>query len=538
MFSELNRQISFEPPIRLLMADDEPANLKAMQRILRHEDLTLETCGSGTDAVALTETNDYDLILMDILMPGMTGLEACRKIHQGKPDLPIIMMTAVIDDDAIQQAFRNGAADYLRKPINSTELILRIHNLITSNRAETRLKALYDKILEDLTAAAEIQALMLPDRIDSINGFSSAIFYRPASQVSGDILDIDPIDEHRTLIYIGDISGHGIQAALLTSAVRSIIRMLVSTARNGFSFSGLAVQITRELDTLFLHQYMTFLLGCFDTAENTFEYINCGHPPLLLLEAAAACPLALTNNGEQPIGWHLGSPAEPYQSNRLVLESGSTLFFYTDGLLECTDANGHSPGVSGLAQLLADALTMESDMLMLPEVLKERLVQQGFQLESDDCTLLAWGRKSDKHATVLKILPRLPEVGISSRQAEKFVDDFTHNRRLSSSCELIVTEFLNNIILHGYRETTEPEAKSDNTIYLHLHFDPDNRLILDFYDRGCEWQLPEPATIDLQPEPFVTSGRGINIIRTLAATVTRIRHGGLNRTSIQITSGG
>jgi len=519
---------STDAPIRILMADDEPANLKAMQRALRHENFILETCNSGSEAIAKVNDGDYDLILLDILMPGISGLEACRKIHGQRPELPIIVMTAVIDDEAIQEAFTGGAADYLRKPVNINELVLRINNIITSRRAEARLKALYRKVMDDLSAAAEIQRMMLPDRFWCTAGTVAVTMYLPANQVSGDILDICPVNDHQFMFYVGDISGHGVQSALLTSAVNTIIRTELDNQRHRFDFSTLAGELTVRLGGLFKHQYMTMMLGFFDSVGGKLEYINCGHPPLLLIRASDNHPIPVANEGTMPIGWLQEGPPPV---NSIQLQTGDILCVYTDGLIECSDLENRMPGIEGLAGAITDAMESARDLFVLPEMLPAALSKQGYQLGADDCTILALAKTDlNRMQKIIKVPPRLPAVGAAGKDCEQTVQQWTGNAQQAFSCELVVVEFLNNIIIHGFKD----HALTLHDIYLVVTSEGDGNITISFYDHGVSWELPEKPSGDFQPELLETSGRGMNIIYSLADSLTRCRWGTLNRTTINM----
>ena len=109
---------------RLLWVDDEIDLLKAYMIFLRSKDYDVTTASNGTDAIELCRENDYDLILLDENMPGLSGLETLARIKEIRPAVPVVMVTKNEAEDLMNQAIGAKIADYLIKPVNPNQILM------------------------------------------------------------------------------------------------------------------------------------------------------------------------------------------------------------------------------------------------------------------------------------------------------------------------------------------------------------------------------------------------------------------------------
>ena len=126
----------------VLIVDDTPSNIRFLGTLLMENNYEAEFAMQGEEALEWLKHRDFDLILLDIMMPNMDGYETCKKIKQmdGKSEIPIIFLTAKISQDDIIKGFEAGAVDYITKPFNSTELLLRINTHIQLQFQKKQLK--------------------------------------------------------------------------------------------------------------------------------------------------------------------------------------------------------------------------------------------------------------------------------------------------------------------------------------------------------------------------------------------------------------
>ncbi|WP_440885706.1 response regulator [Vibrio campbellii] len=146
----------------LYVADDEPVNLRVLESFLRLEGYRVRTISDGPETLALIEQEKPELLLLDIMMPGMSGYQVCSELREtyDHAELPIIMLTALSQTEDRVRGFEAGANDYLTKPFNKQELAARIQAHLTASQAEMR--HIENKLLEsELRQRAEVEASLL-----------------------------------------------------------------------------------------------------------------------------------------------------------------------------------------------------------------------------------------------------------------------------------------------------------------------------------------------------------------------------------------
>ena len=133
-------------PGRILVIDDEPALRQSFTRILQKAGHDVTTAASGNEGLALVSEHPFDLVYLDIRMPDMNGLEILKIIHEKFPELPVILFTAQPDLSSALEALRQGAKDYLLKPLKPQALIARTELLLADQQKERRKRELQQKI--------------------------------------------------------------------------------------------------------------------------------------------------------------------------------------------------------------------------------------------------------------------------------------------------------------------------------------------------------------------------------------------------------
>jgi two-component system response regulator MtrA len=130
----------------ILVADDEAVLRQTLARILQQSGYAVATAESGGQALALLESADYDLVYLDVCMPGMGGLEILDRIRAGHPGIPVVLFTGRPDLDSALAAMRRGAADYLLKPLRPELVIEKTQSILEERRKEKRKRELQDEI--------------------------------------------------------------------------------------------------------------------------------------------------------------------------------------------------------------------------------------------------------------------------------------------------------------------------------------------------------------------------------------------------------
>ncbi len=133
---------------KILVVDDEPAARTALAEVLRQEDYEVETAGDGFKALGRMEEFAPDLILTDLNMPGIDGVELLRKVKEGNAELPVVLMTAFGGVEPAVRAMREGAEDYLTKPLNTDELMLVLARTLEHSRLRRETSVLRSRLEE------------------------------------------------------------------------------------------------------------------------------------------------------------------------------------------------------------------------------------------------------------------------------------------------------------------------------------------------------------------------------------------------------
>lgn len=134
--------------LHVLIVDDVAENIQVAMNILQEDSYEFSFATSGEEALELVEEDSFDLILLDIMMPGMDGFEVCRRLKaiEGCANIPVIFLTAKVDTESIAEGFSLGAVDFITKPFHSTELLSRVANHIELNQQKLQLQAANEKL--------------------------------------------------------------------------------------------------------------------------------------------------------------------------------------------------------------------------------------------------------------------------------------------------------------------------------------------------------------------------------------------------------
>lgn len=527
----------------ILLVDDEPANIFTLQCILEGNDCLSESCDCGLKALDKIRNGNFDLVLLDIMLPDIDGYETCRRIKAINSNIPVVLVTALADNEDLKKGFEAGAIDYVKKPIDEIELMSRIKNVLRIKDAEKKIKSLYSALMHDLKLASRIQSYMLPKQffIDDQLMFCSK--YTPSTTIGGDLFDIIKISESKYIVYIGDISGHGIQAALLMSAVKSTINMLIEREDDHIRPSTLLNRLNSILsESLLKESYMTLLAGCIDLDENTFRYFNAGHPPVIEYDLQNHKAHILDSTGSAPIGWAPDIEYLEEEEGVLKLEPDKVILLYSDGIIESEDGNLKQLGIEGLSELLEKTKDFEN-CLLLPHKIKRQLNDIGYGISADDFSILTFQKISKNQKKVYFDLnqiskcgscsssatPLLANVGMVGSMCEEKIIEWTSDRDLAAKTEIVLIEFLNNVLIHGLKN-----KKGSVIVELSL----DEAVRIRVLDDGIKWQpvinCGQLEDLFVPDDKYADSGRGMKMIQTLASSFTHNRTGKINETIIEM----
>ncbi len=530
-------QNSDQNTVHILVVDDEDVNVYILEKILFKYNMKYDSCSGGKEAIKKVEMNDYDVVLLDVMLTEMNGFEVCEYLHKLRPELPVIILTSLIDDDSIRYSFKYGAVDYIKKPINEVELVSRVENVIKIRSAERSIKKLYQDVLKDLNLSTEVQKYLLPEWVVRKDNLMAISIYEPSSQVSGDLYDILELGENKYLVYMGDISGHGVHAALLMTAVKSLIQSLVIVSDEEYSRPHKFLTRLNKIlaQTLFKQNYITLLCSVIDLEAETITVYNAGHPPLIAVNKQTGKVQLLGSKGGCPLGWFADSTYSEQDEEVFPFTEGTSLLMYTDGVFECMNDGGDELGLQDFLRLLDDNVNEILHSYLMPQLIKRLVHKHGFTHVNDDFAILKLDNIRGyfkKHCELFFINSFLTNVADLGRKVEEKIKQWTNSTLLATKGELIVNECLNNIISHGFDENHD-----SGTIALEVTYEQaDKWIVLKFYDKGLAWNF-ESVLEEKQYQPqdrLADSGRGVLIIASLASRFSSKRYDDTNETIITL----
>lgn len=374
----------------LLLVDDEPNVLEALRRELHawaaERSLTIETAANAGEALEKLKEIGHDtiLIISDLKMPEMNGSEFLMRVKQEYPDIVSMLLTAYSETEDIAKAVRSGVFRYLLKPWDSAYLLGESTKAfsLAENRKKNRL---YRKIIEEeLRYAGEMQRAVLRPNLPTTDEIEFKASYRPLPDlgVGGDYYDVIHIGPGRYLLLIGDVAGHGVRAAIVTSILKAVIfpefvRGLIGKSLSPSSFlSWLNERMNFELRSA-SDLLVTFFAGVLDMNTLTLTYANAGQTHPYLVRRGKATELLVS-------GRALGhARSVVYAEQQAALFPGDILALYTDGLVEWRSADGGE--MIKIASILEQT---ENGPDYHRRIIEKALSESGRSEFSDDITLL------------------------------------------------------------------------------------------------------------------------------------------------------
>lgn len=380
--------------MKILIVDDNPTNVIIIREILKKEQYRniatassalemLDTLGIGAQgASASSKRVDVDLILLDMMMPEMDGIEACRIVQQYDhlKDIPIIMVTAVGDSKKLAEALDAGAVDYVTKPINKVELMARIRLALRLKHEKDWHKEREQRIQEELKLAAMVQNAVLSSPIVE-NLFEVHALYQPSAELAGDLYAWFSLGDGRYGIILLDMMGHGISSSLFCMFIASVLKDTVTTYVEP---EKVIQELNRRfnqlhLDDQLIQYYFTAIYLVVDTRMKRVDYVNAGHPPALFFQHNG--DIMTLDQGCCPVG--LFDRIEHMEPRSFHYEGNAHIAMYTDGILDLVEGT-HEDKLEYLKQHLAGSSQWREDEM------KEHFFLEHPAEERDDDKCLVW----------------------------------------------------------------------------------------------------------------------------------------------------
>jgi serine phosphatase RsbU (regulator of sigma subunit) len=323
--TEQAEQLSIPPSV--LVVDDDPGINRLLQVRLRNLGYTVASATNGEEALAAVEADQPDLMLLDVSMPGIGGMEVLHDIRSRKLDIAVIMTTAFGSELVAIEALRNGANDYLRKPFESEEFRAVVTRTANQQQLERQNQLLRRQLDAELRRASEIQSRLLPRVPPRIPGFDIAARCLPAREVGGDFYDWQSHPDGTVSLTLGDVMGKGMPAALLMATVRAALRTAAPDHSPAATLDTVKRALTSDLDGT--GAFVTLFHAVLHPAQGELRFADAGHGLAVLLTAAGDVqPLGLT-------GLPMGIDDAATSSGGCVVPApGDAIVICSDGIVE------------------------------------------------------------------------------------------------------------------------------------------------------------------------------------------------------------
>lgn len=363
---------------RVLVVDDDPSINRLMQVRLRSQGYDVVSAASGDEALARLDEIEPDLMLVDVSMPGASGLDVLDRVRADGRDIAVIMATAFGSERVAIDALRRGADDYLHKPFEPDEFRTVVERTTSRLLLRRQNRTLRRELLAELRRAAEVQLSLLPQRPPPVEGFELAAYCLPARQVGGDFYDWQIAADGSLNLMLGDVMGKGMPAALLMATVRAAVRAVAAHHSPIDTLPVVDEVLAEDLERS--SSFATLFLARLLSSDGEVAFVDAGHGLAFVARAGGVAQRL------EPRSLPLGVlPGAGFAAGSVTLAPGDALVLYSDGL---PDAR---PDLQLDPEALAGFLRGVAHAQEIVERLRN-LVITGAKALPDDLTLVALRR--------------------------------------------------------------------------------------------------------------------------------------------------
>ncbi len=359
---------------KILVIDDEQTIQKVHSKILKTAGYDVVIASNGKEALDKLEDVSVDLIMLDMKMPEMDGLDFLRKIREHDiTHVPVLMVSGDDNPKNIVESYKLGVYDFIRKPEITDVMLKRVENGLKIGEMIN----FNEFIRVELLMARRLQKYLFPEPIMNTNGVRIHTWSLPLSDIGGDLYDYLTVRDGKLVFFVADVSGHSISAALYTA----IVKMVFRNALQNSQVPGEILSIMNKdlAGYIPVESFVTAFCGSYDSQLRTLEYANAGHP----------LPFWICGNemgqlkGYDPF---LGPiPDTSYSTFTFKVGEGTSLFVYTDGVL---DAVGDNAAVQAGSKMLFSILNAEGQSSLEKFMRVQEDITGGEMAATDDCTLM------------------------------------------------------------------------------------------------------------------------------------------------------
>ncbi len=363
---------------RILLIDDEAPVKDFMKKILLRSGYSVFTASDGKEAIEMLESLYVDLIILDMHMPNMNGIDVLRHIRKFKlTNKPVLMVSGYHDADLRIESYRLGAYDFITKPEQTEVMLKRIENGIKIGEILD-----FNEFMKvELFMAKKLQKYIFPEPDFISEDIDIYTWNLPLSDIGGDLYDYIHFRNDSILIFVADVSGHSISASMFTAIVKMVFRNAIKTSEDPGTIMTI---VNQELSAnLPVESFVTMFCCLIDCKSGEIKYSNAGHPKPYIIGKEKVTEIGENDPFLGPIN------NVKYTTYNAVLDKNQILFIYTDGLLDIIDDEFHQVELSRFINKLGTGEFNGRDSFneLIADISNEKFIR------SDDCTAMIIRKK-------------------------------------------------------------------------------------------------------------------------------------------------
>jgi phosphoserine phosphatase RsbU/P len=328
----------------ILVVDDNPKNLQVLGGLLQKEGMDIEFAMDGNAALSWLDKRSFDLILLDIMMPGLDGFEVCN-IIKSKPlisEIPIIFITAKTDSDSIIKGFDIGGVDYITKPFIPSELLARVRSQVNIKKSKEKILTYLNEIelsnrniRDSIEYARNIQKAVLSTSKAKIgSSLENFILYLPKDILSGDFYWYYK-ENDLFILAVMDCTGHGVPGALMSILGMTLLNEIV--VHDGilrpheileYLRRGVMNTLGQNQDLMKIKDGIEGAIISYDSSNKTLNYSGAFNPLIHIHDNV----MYKINADRIPVGYY--EKQQKFTLKTLNIEKGDIIYLYSDGYMD------------------------------------------------------------------------------------------------------------------------------------------------------------------------------------------------------------
>ena len=337
---------------QILVIDDDISIQIFLKRMLEKQGYKVITASNGEEGIAKAIAYHPALVICDWIMPGLNGLEVCKRMKTD-PSLCTTFFIFLTSLDSIADRVKGldaGADDFISKPIEQNELKARVRAGLRLHQLSQDLHTQKLLLETELAEAAEYVRSLLPLPVMEPLKIDSRFI--PSRQLGGDCFDYYWLDADYLAIYLLDTAGHGLKAALPSISVLNLLRSRALKGLNYYQPSDVLKALNQTFQMNYQNdKYFTIWYGVYNRVKRELIYASAGHPPAILVSGTSAknTEFKLLRTPGMPVGMF---PEAKYVDAFCNIDKFSNLYIFSDGAYEITKSDGTLWSLDAFIQIL------------------------------------------------------------------------------------------------------------------------------------------------------------------------------------------